>query len=150
MPPKRTEWLQRIKAIEREHTVTRLAVRRLLESANRDPTILKGDVTLRDIGHAAGRLEGTYLIRLFAEFETGLRLFWPTAKGTEPPGRTRDLLDGIASARRIPPDQLTNAHAVREYRNSLVHEREEETAPIPIAQARGHLCTFFSFLPLNW
>ena len=62
---------------------------------------------------ASGFLELTYIIRLFAEFETGLRLFWPTARGTEPPGRTRDLVDGIAATRRIPFQELVNAHAVR-------------------------------------
>jgi hypothetical protein len=150
MPHKRSEWLQRIKAVEREHAVARRAIDWLLESAKRDPTVLKGDLKLRDIENASERLEGTYLIRLFAEFETGLRLFWPAAKGTDPPNRTRDLLDGVAAARRIPDHQLKQAHAVREYRNVLVHEREEETAPIPLAQARSHLCTFFSFFPLNW
>ena len=98
----------------------------------------------------AERLDGTYIIRLFAEFETGLRLFWPTAKGTDPPSRTRDLLDGVAAYRRIPHDELKNAHAVREYRNLLVHERDEAMEPIPIADARHQLIKFFSFLPPNW
>ena len=51
----------------------RLAVDRLLEGARRDPTILSGDLNLHDIINASERLEGTYIIRLFAEFETGLR-----------------------------------------------------------------------------
>ena len=39
--------------------------------------------------------------------------------------------------RGIPDEEKNNAHAVREYRNSLVHEREdEEIEPIPIAVAR--------------
>jgi hypothetical protein len=83
---------------------------------------------------------------LFAEFETGLRLFWPSARANEPPGRTRDLMDGVAATRRIPDDELRNAHAVRGYRNTLVHEREEDIDPISIAEARKHLCKFLSFL----
>ena len=47
------------------------------------------------------RLEGTYVIRLFAEFETGLRLYWATIRQTEPP--TQHLLDGIAARRAITP-----------------------------------------------
>jgi hypothetical protein len=100
--------------------------------------------------HASARLDGTYVIRLFAEFETGLRLYWLAARKTDPPGRMRDLLDGVAAARRIPYDQLKEAHVVRDYRNSLLHERQEEAEPIPIAAARGHLCRFFSFLPPKW
>jgi|SRR5579864_3356538 len=150
MPHDIYEWLLRIKSVEREHSSTRLATYRLLEEARHDPTILRGYLTLRDIGNASERLDGTYVIRLFAEFETGLRAFWLTARGTDTPGRTQDLLDGVAATRRIPDEERTNAHAVREYRNTLVHEREEEVVPIPIAQVRGHLRRFFRFLPPNW
>ena len=65
--------------------------------ARRDPTIFGSDLKLHDIVNASGRLEGTYIIRLFAEFETGLRLFWATIRETEPP--TQHLLDGIAARR---------------------------------------------------
>ena len=94
-----------------------------------------------------GRLEGTYLIRLFAEFETGLRLYWTAKRKNPPPSRTRDLLDGIAAMREIRLEVLTNARNVREYRNILVHECEEATVSISIAEARRHLCRYFSFLP---
>ena len=152
MPRKLDEWLGRIKGIEREQTAIRLATDRLLAMVEGDPTAIPADSALRirDLRNASERLEGTYIIRLFAEFETGLRLFWPTARATQPPSRTRDLLDGIAAMRRIPNDQLLHAHTVRDYRNSLVHEREETPAPLSIAEARGHLCRFFAFLPPNW
>jgi hypothetical protein len=146
----RLEWARRIKAVEREYSAARLAIYRLLAAAEQASLRLEGELTLRDIRHASERLEGTYLVRLFAEFETGLRLFWSTIKATDPPSRTRDLLDGIAATRHIPHDRLADVHAVREYRNSLVHEREEPTDPVSIAQARNHLNRFFSFLPLQW
>jgi hypothetical protein len=66
-------WIRRIKTIEREYSAMRLAVDRLLEGARRDPTILTGDLKLYDIINASERLEGTYIIRLFAEFETRAR-----------------------------------------------------------------------------
>jgi hypothetical protein len=150
MPHDRYDWIRRIKSVEREYASMRLATNRLLDESRRDSTILREDLKLRDIVNASGFLEGTYIIRLFAEFETGLRLFWPTAKRPDPPGRTRDLIDGVAATRRIPDDERTNAHDVREYRNFLVHEREEEVVPISIAKAGSHLCRFFSFLPLTW
>ena len=62
----------------------------------------------------------------------------------------RDLLDAIAAMRRMPDGKRENAHLVREYRNSLVHERDEEVDPIAIDVARGYLCEFFSFLPHQW
>ncbi len=148
MPHNLHGWIRQIRSIEVDHTCTRLALDRLLDEARRDPTILGGNLKLQDIVKASGRLDGTYIIRLFAEFETGLRLYWSTIRETEPP--TQHLLDGIAARRGISPDRLAGAHTVREYRNSLVHERDEAMAPISIAEARGHLCRFFAFLPPTW
>jgi len=105
---------------------------------------------VRDIDESAERLEGTYTVRLFAEFETSLRTFWIASRDKDPPSRTRDLLDSVGTRRRIPNDRIQDAHAVREYRNALVHERDEDFDPIPIAQARRHLCFFLSFLPIEW
>jgi hypothetical protein len=150
MPHDLYDWIRRIKSVEREYASMRLATDRLLDESRRDPTILRGDLKLRDIVNASRFLEWTYIIRLFAEFESGLRLFWPTARGTDPPSRTRDLIDGIAATRRIPDDERANAHDVREYRNFLVHERDEEVDPISISEAGKHLCRFFKFLPPTW
>jgi hypothetical protein len=147
--PRNQEWLTRIKAVDREYAAVQLATSRLLAEGRRDPTVLEGGVQHRDVVSASRALQGTYVIRLFAEFETGLRQYWETVSNTHP--RTRDLLDGLAARCRIGDDQRDNAHLVREYRNSLVHERgDEDVEPIPIATARGHLCRFFSFLPPQW
>jgi hypothetical protein len=146
--PHNYEWQARIKAVEREYLATRQATDRFQEFAHRDPTILRGDLRYREIVRASENLDGTYIIRLFAEFETGLRLYWDHARGTNP--RMQDLLDGLAAMCGIPDEQQANAHAVRGYRNSLVHEREEEVKAIPIDKARGYLCHFFSFLPPQW
>lgn len=148
MPHDLYSWMEKIKSIERDCSSNRLALDRLLREAARDPTILPGRLKVQDIAMASGRLEGTYVIRLFAEFETGLRLYWSTIRDTEPP--TQHLLDGIAARWVIPPDQLAGAHAVREYRNSLVHERGKNQPETPIAKARRPLCRFFSFLPPTW
>jgi hypothetical protein len=150
MPNEKFGWLIRIKAVEREYATLRIAADRLTEDVRRDPTILEGNLTLRDALQASERLQGTYVIRLFAEFETGLRLFWPTARMTDPPSRTRDLLDGVAATRAIENAVLERAHAVRDYRNSLIHIRGRQTQAIPISRARGYLCQFFQFLPLSW
>jgi len=143
--------MDRVKAVEREHLATRFAVDRLLNLVRQDPTALVHELRIHDIENASVRLEGTYIIRLFAEFETSLRMFWSASRAKGPPSRTRDLLNGVAARRRIPDDRVEGAHEVRDYRNVLVHERkEEEAAPISIGQARGHLCHFLSFLPQVW
>ena len=89
-------------------------------------------------------------MRIFAEFETSLRIFLQRAGRRPPPSKTRDLLESVAALRRIPLEQLANAHAVRDYRNVLVHEREVYVDPLTITEARGRLCVYFSFLPRNW
>jgi hypothetical protein len=97
---------------------------------------------------ASKNLEGTYIIRLFAEFESGTRHYWRANWDTNP--KTVDLLDGLAARCGVPDTQRDRAHFVRDYRNSLVHEREDEAESVPIAVARSNLCYFFSFLPPHW
>ncbi len=146
--PRSYDWQIRIKIIERRHAVAQLAISRLMETARKDPTVLTGDMTFRDVVNAANDLEGTYLIRLFAEFETGIRLYFDTRRDTTPPAK--DLMDSVAALCNISANHRNNAHAVREYRNSLVHEREEDIVPLSIAEARSYLCCFFSYLPNEW
>jgi hypothetical protein len=147
MPHRRDDWQGRIKAVEREHRAMQIAADSLLVLVERKPNAL--NQTMRpDLRNAAEHLEGTYIIRLFAEFETAVRLFWHSFRNTNPP--TETLINRVATHRNLPDDWRQNAHAVREYRNLLVHERDEDLAPIPIAHARGHLCRFVSFLPQSW
>ena len=142
-------WIRRIKAVEREYLATRFSVDQALQQVRQDPTLLTRDLRVREIEHASELLEGTYIIRLFAEFETALRIFLQKSRG-RPPARTRDLLETVAARRRIPHEHLRNAHAVRDYRNVLVHEREADIDPMSIREARSHLCVYFSFLPRDW
>ena len=146
--PHNHEWQSRIKAVEREYMAMRQAADRLLEAALADPTILLENLRHREIVRASENLERTYVVRLFADFESGARQYWEANWATYP--KTVDLLDGLAARCGIPDTQRDNAHLVRDYRNSLVHERDEETDTVPIALARGYLCRFFSFLPPQW
>jgi hypothetical protein len=143
------DWLLRIKAVERGYLAVRFALDRLMEAARSDQTVLRHALGIRELSEAGSRLEATYFIRLFAVFESGLREFWQVQKPGRTP-RTEHLLNQVASARAIPNKLLVSAHAVRLYRNSLVHEQGEEIERIPLGTARGHLCTFFSRLPPAW
>ncbi len=119
---------------------------RLSADVRRDVTLLRHSISPRDLESASNNAEATYVIRLFAEFETALRLYWPTIRNRPVPARTRDLLDAVAAARRIGHIDLERAHEVREFRNALVHEREEPGESVPIAIARKYLCVFLSRL----
>jgi hypothetical protein len=146
--PHRHEWLSRIKGVEREYMAMRQAADSFRQTAINDPTILQVNLRHGDIVAASRNLEGTYVIRLFAEFESGARQYWGANWDTDP--KTLDLLDGLAARCGIPDTQRDFAHLVRDYRNGLVHEREDKPEIVPIAQARSYLCHFLSFLPLQW
>jgi hypothetical protein len=144
----RDEWLERIKAVEREYIVARKAVDDFIRALESKTSELPPNTKLRDVHTMSDNLEGTYLIRLFAAFESGLRSYWRTVKDTVPVAA--DLIDGVAARRTIPDDTRDDAHEVRRYRNSLVHDIDSESDPVAMDDARSRLCTFFARLPDNW
>ncbi len=144
----RDDWLERIKAAAREFLVARTAAERFMDELERDPAALPADTKVRDAHAMADHPEGTYLLRLFAAFESGLRSYWASVRTTRPP--VRDLVDSIAGDRNVPDDLRDKVHEVREYRNGLVHESDENGAPVALAEARRRLCTFFARLPDDW
>ena len=146
MPFEQYVWQGRIKGAEREYKAMRIAAMRLSNDVRNNPTLLDRELEPNDLSRAVASLEGTYVIRVFAEFETALRSYWHVRKPRKSPQRMHDLMQSIASTCRIANEQLQNAHAVREYRNGLVHERDESPDAIPLPTARGHLCHFLRYL----
>lgn len=149
MPERRFEWHERIKAVEREYRAARIAVDRLSAEVERDPTALGEGPSPRDLRSASQKLEGTYLLRMFAEFETGVRSFW---RATRPRARTQAeaLLDRVGDLRRIPSEVIDCVHSARKYRNSLLHDREEEVDAVAISAAHRHFQLYLSRLPNEW
>lgn len=148
---KRQLRLNRLKALEKEWRVARLAVRLLESRARVDASMLIGEeMEYSDVLACVRQLAATYLIRLFAEFEAGLRDWWQIAKRRKSRPTTRQLVDSVAASRSIPIDLRDDVHAVREYRNRLVHEGHYDPVPMSLDIARGHLCRFFSWMPLDW
>ena len=145
---RRDEWHTRIKAVEREFIAARKAADDFLAALDKGTTTLPPDTKIRDANAMSDNLEGTYLIRLFAAFESGLRSYWVTLRDSKPP--VTDLIDAIAARRAIPDDWRDDAHSVRKYRNQLVHESDSEVEEVGIAVARGALQRFFSRLPEEW
>ena len=145
MPYDYLEWPRRMKEVEKEHAASKIAMDRFRSQAAQGPTLLRG-VGFPDIGRASEELEGTYVIRLFAEFETALRTYWNTYRPTEPPSRAIDLMNGVASTARIDPLPLDAAHVVRRFRNVLAHNREEPAVTVAIADVRHRLNKYLGYL----
>jgi hypothetical protein len=145
----RFDWHERIRAIEREYGSVRVAVDRLSEVADHDPDILGTELRPRDLTAADENLEATYLIRMFAEFETAIRSFW---KSIRPKARTQTeaLVDRVGDRCSIPIEVVRDAQVVRVYRNKLVHDRDQECEPMTIKVARHRLAIYLASLPREW
>ncbi len=153
MPHNLYDWLDRIKAVEREYHAVRSSVGHM-QGAIAEGTGGLAGARAGDLITAEENLEGTYLIRLWAEFETAVRSYygWLTH---DPDTRivTHDLINSVAGVRRgraISEDVRRAVHGVRDYRNTLVHARDDPARPIAITDARHNLNTFLCKLPQRW
>jgi hypothetical protein len=143
--------LNRMRSVLREYRTAVVAARDLQARLRANPSALSDEqLQVADFHNFRDNLEPTYLIRLFAEFEAGLREAWVRALGQATSPRMQDLIDSVAARRLVPAPWRAAAHEVRAYRNALVHEGGADVAPIGLAEACGHLCRFFSYLPPDW
>lgn len=116
---------------------------------------LKGGISIapglrpRDLLACRATLDDTYIVRLFALFEVALRNYWKYALNKTSHPKAMHLLDSIAPRLYMRTDVLSNAHKVREYRNSIVHEAPA-FAMLTIGEARKHLCVYLSNFPRAW
>lgn len=87
-------------------------------------------------------------------FETAWTSYWQYATN-RPDGRIRafDLIQwaqGVHEGRPVNVPITTLVHQVREYRNFLVHERNNPAPAVPIGEARTRLSTHLAKLPDQW
>jgi hypothetical protein len=155
MASSRFERIDRLKAIEREYLVVRHAIDRLQVTVTDGRADLPGGTSVRDLNEAHRQLEATFLIRLWAEFETAVRSYygWLT-NNLDSRIRALDLINAVNASRRgrSAGDSIRLAvHEVREYRNSLVHDRDDLVPPVTLTDARRRLNTYLGAkLPERW
>jgi hypothetical protein len=153
MRHRRFDWHERVRAVENEYRAVRIAIDRLTTAVAQNPQALSGGPTPKHLRAGVENLEGTYLIRLFSEFESALRSYYRWRQN-DPTLQTPSsvLIDSIggrhgqAISRRV----VQGAHEVRVVRNDLVHERDEPAPPMSIADARARLQTYLHELPEQW
>ena len=120
MPDEAFIWMGRIKAVEREYGAIRFGTDRLIVAVNDDPSIMLGQVERPDIATASMHLQGTYVVRLFSEFETALQHFAREFNIRKPRG-AETLVNRVRDRAHIPQAATDAVHRVRDYRNVLVH-----------------------------
>lgn len=145
---RRDDAIRRLKSVEDEFRAARFALDEAVLAAESDPLRAgAARVTPSQLALAHSNADVTYLVRLFAEFESFLRGYWATLRKTEPPTRT---LIGITSRRKsIPADLHQQVQAVRQYRNDVVHGGLV-TPRWALSQCRSRLCRFLAHLPDDW
>jgi hypothetical protein len=140
-----------MRAIEREWRVASIAAATLGEHLRANPSALaEAQLKPTDYRNFRDNLEPTYLIRVFAEFEVGLREAWALAFEQATSPRMRDLIDSFSARCVISQEWRDCVHEVRAYRNALIHEGDGDVEPVGLLEGCGWLCRFFSRLPHEW
>ena len=150
---KRRDCFEAIKALEQMCYAGRAATSYYFKVCQDDPGVLgKVPFRHRDIRDCNEDLENTYIVRIFAEFESKLRDCWrrefkkPKEKEQRTPARV--IVSRIADKCSMPTAVAKNVHTVRDYRNGLVHGGGG--VPLTLAEARGHLLRYLGDLPQKW
>lgn len=151
---KRENCFKYLEAVTNEYGAAKFSVAHVQHEVMRDSGFLhsaENPLKPSFIRDCACHLEITYLLRLFAEFESVLRDYYAFARPSPRPRRTRmeTLMLRIAGLCNIPEDPLKKADAVREYRNAVIHHRERKTL-MTFNECKSCLARFMSFLPRNW
>jgi hypothetical protein len=99
-------------------------------------------------------LEATYIIRIYAEFEASLRDYWLTHLGQTTRPKMFQLVRHAVPNQNFSQDIIDNADDVREYRNFLVHDIEDEPGKdivvFSAAEAKKHLIAYLGRLDTGW
>lgn len=147
----REQRIGRLRAVQREFETAAIAIASLRGHLHADPSLLADrGLGIRDFRSLQSNLEATFLVRLYAEFEAGLRSAWRGAYRRTSYPRISDIIDAIAARRSVPQKWLAAVHLVRAYRNSLVHEDAAGAAGVSLQDACDHLCRFLSQLSARW
>jgi hypothetical protein len=129
MPSRRFDWHQRIKDVETEYASVRIAVDRLMAATALDATVLTIRASPANLADADRNLEGTYIVRLFVEFESALRSYDRARHGDPNRMTAASTLIDEAGGRRgqgITPRVRDGAHAVRRVRGRLTSSASPE------------------------
>ena len=151
---KRQRRIERIAAVAREYVAARLAADLLKAQLKSDPNFGRSQGwEARDGAAFRANLESTYVIRIYAEFEAGLRDYWANHLNKKTHPRMAQLLKSLAD-QRLSIDRLEDADAVRQYRNFLVHDESVKAPPemriFTVEEAKSHLCYYFGRLDADW
>ncbi|HVA49955.1 MAG TPA: hypothetical protein VNH11_26550 [Pirellulales bacterium] len=150
------QWrLERIVRIAQEYLAADTAAELLAAELKADPNY--GEArgwSARAGGDVVENLPATYVVRIYAEFEAGLRDYWQTHLGQANHPPMIQLVRHLIPNQRFSQDCIDNADEVRIFRNFLVHDFLDEPPADMVAftvfEAKKHLCDYFARLDATW
>jgi hypothetical protein len=152
---KRQRRIARITAVLQEYLAAKTASDLLTAQTDANPNYGRDHGWEPRAGVAfTHNLEATYIIRIYAEFEAALRDYWLTYRAQTTRPRMYQLVNQAIPDQSFSQDVIDSADDVREYRNFLVHEiddePQEDVVTFTVQQAKSRLCTYISRLDPSW
>ena len=143
--------MQQIAAVEQEFCAAQSASELFQDETRSNPSYGESRGWNPQAGAAfVENLETTYLIRIYAEFEAGLRDYWRTHHRRKSYPKMEQLVRHAIPDQAFSQDIIDAADRVREYRNILVHGDEDDPPDqilrLTVPDAKKFLCTYFSRL----
>lgn len=142
-------WIIRLRDIEREHDAARAAVAHFLRSLHDGNVRLAPNLKRIHINRLSESLEGTYIIRIFSEFELSLKLFLKK-KHEAVPLNVKARIRKVANIVGFKDASVNNAHKARRYRNKVVHHLEEEVDTLTLRKVTRFLCIYLGKMRKDW
>ena len=151
---KRQLRIVRINAVLQEYLAANTSAELLKEQTRSDPSY----GNKRGWNPKAGidfiiNLEATYIIRIYAEFEAGLRDYSLTFRRKDTRPTMVQLLNVAIPTQSFPQDTIYLADEVQEYRNFLVHDIEDNMSddmPFTVQEAKKRFCAYTALLDPAW
>ena len=152
---KRQQRMQRIADVLQEYLAARTAASWLDGRTGADPNFGHQHGWEAKGGQAYSQnLESTYIIRMYSEFEAGLRDYWATYRGRETRPHMAILLRQSVPTPAFSQDCIDGADEVRIYRNFLVHDMADEPPTemviLTLQQVKRRLCEYFGRINPRW
>jgi hypothetical protein len=152
---RREKWLKRMAAVVQEYLAGQTAAAWLDSQTQANPSFgWHHGWEPAGGGAFCDNLEATYIIRLYAEFEAGIRDYWESYRGKDSRPDMITLLRHAVPTEAFSQDCIDDADDVRLYRNFLVHEMGKDPTPgsatFTLKEAKRHLSEYFSRINPRW
>jgi hypothetical protein len=139
--------------VREEYSAAKFCIQQVVSALDQRSALFDAGIANRiargDLDECLENLEITYLLRLFAEFEGVLRDYWLVGRNRTSRPDMKPLMISLAAYCQMNADDINDAHAVREYRNRVIHNHQREQQ-LDFSTALSRLNKVIRWLPKQW